>query len=124
VEPRIIDLSHAAAREIEMIGPGTARVRLTIIAPPAQLPSEDLFSVQVGAFRELRRAELLREDMHARFGTARIVERAGNPTLWRVLVGEEPDAAAAATLAARIEAAGVNAFVVRLDPPAAGRAAR
>ncbi len=30
---RIIDLSHAAAREIEMLGPGTVKVRLTIIAP-------------------------------------------------------------------------------------------
>jgi rare lipoprotein A len=30
---RIIDLSRAAAREIEMIGPGTTKVRLTVIAP-------------------------------------------------------------------------------------------
>jgi rare lipoprotein A len=36
---RIIDLSHAAAREIELIGPGTARVRLTIItASSARIP--------------------------------------------------------------------------------------
>src|SRR5258708_35293001 len=33
---RILDLSHAAARAIEMLGPGTARVRLKVIkAPPA-----------------------------------------------------------------------------------------
>lgn len=32
---RIIDLSHAAAREVGMLGPGTARVRLKVIqAPP------------------------------------------------------------------------------------------
>jgi rare lipoprotein A len=31
---RIIDLSQAAARDIEMLGPGTARVRLRVIAPP------------------------------------------------------------------------------------------
>ena len=33
---RILDLSHAAARAIEMLGPGTARVRLRVIkTPPA-----------------------------------------------------------------------------------------
>src|ERR1035441_9045865 len=31
---RIIDLSHAAARELEMIGPGVARVRIEVIRPP------------------------------------------------------------------------------------------
>jgi peptidoglycan lytic transglycosylase len=31
---RIIDLSLAAAREIEMVGPGTARVKLKVIEPP------------------------------------------------------------------------------------------
>jgi rare lipoprotein A len=31
---RIVDLSRAAARKIDMIGPGTAKVRLTVIAPP------------------------------------------------------------------------------------------
>jgi rare lipoprotein A len=30
---RIVDLSRHAARELDMIGPGTARVRLTIVAP-------------------------------------------------------------------------------------------
>src|SRR5437016_8973146 len=36
IDGRIIDLSHAAARAIDLIGPGTARVRVEIIsAPPA-----------------------------------------------------------------------------------------
>ena len=34
VDGRIIDLSLAAARTIDMVGPGTARVRLKVIAPP------------------------------------------------------------------------------------------
>jgi rare lipoprotein A len=32
VKSRVIDLSRAAAREVELLGPGTAKVRLTIIA--------------------------------------------------------------------------------------------
>ena len=39
VDGRIIDLSHAAAREIEMIGPGVAQVRIEVIrAPPNVTP--------------------------------------------------------------------------------------
>ena len=33
---RIIDLSHAAAREIDMLGAGTAHVRLRVIVPPRE----------------------------------------------------------------------------------------
>jgi rare lipoprotein A len=38
VDHRIIDLSRAAAREIAMLGPGTAKVRLTVIKPPKHEP--------------------------------------------------------------------------------------
>jgi rare lipoprotein A len=34
VKGRIIDLSHAAAKQIDLLGPGTARVRLKVIQPP------------------------------------------------------------------------------------------
>jgi rare lipoprotein A len=34
IDGRIIDLSLAAARAIDMVGPGVARVRLRVIAPP------------------------------------------------------------------------------------------
>ena len=39
VDGRIIDLSHAAARDLEMIGPGVARVRIEVIrTPPSRHP--------------------------------------------------------------------------------------
>ena len=34
VDGRIIDLSHAAARDIDMIGPGTAKVRVEVTSMP------------------------------------------------------------------------------------------
>lgn len=37
VKGRIIDLSRAAAREIDLIGPGVARVRIKVIAAPAHV---------------------------------------------------------------------------------------
>jgi rare lipoprotein A len=121
IDGRIIDLSHAAARAIDLIGPGTARVRLTIINAPRDLPIVALFAVQTGAFRDRTRAEAVRSDMEARFGRARIVERPASPTLWRVLVGEEASLEGATALAQRIEESGTSAFVVRLDSPALAR---
>src|SRR5581483_1349524 len=58
VDGRVIDLSHAAARVIEMIGPGTARVRLEILSLPAAL-TPGRFAVQVGSFRVHDNAERL-----------------------------------------------------------------
>jgi peptidoglycan lytic transglycosylase len=115
-EVRVIDLSHAAARAIELIGPGTARVRLEIIRGPAvTMPS--LFAVQVGAYRERSNAERARERMASRYGAARLVLRPGNPNMWRLLVGSENTEEAALALAERIrqEIGERNAFVVRLD---------
>ena len=114
---RIIDLSHAAARELEMIGPGVARVRIEVIAtPPNAAPG--LFAVQVGAFRDRANAERLRSQMEARYGSARLLQRAENPAVWRVLVGAETSEDGANRLAERIRQDSVektSAFVVRID---------
>lgn len=117
VDGRIIDLSRAAARSIDMLGPGTAHVEVTIISPPKDLPPQELFAVQVGAFRDRERAERVRSDMESRYGKARVVERFGSSPIWRVLVGEEESAEGAAGLAERISAEGTPAFVVRIDLP-------
>jgi rare lipoprotein A len=123
VNGRIIDLSRAAARQIEMIGPGIVKVKLTVIQPPknARLPRKDaslqpeLFAVQVGAYRDPQRARAIQSQMNERFGSSRIVHREGSPPVWRVLVGEEETVYLAEELAEQIRAAGGTAFVVRLD---------
>ncbi len=114
VDGRVIDLSHAAARAIDMIGPGTAMVRLEILRMP-EVPSQ--FAVQVGAFRDKTNAERERTRMAALYGSARLVRRDGAPVLWRVLVGSEKseDGAGALKLRIRQESGERNAFVVRLD---------
>src|SRR5258706_5201972 len=53
IEGRVIDLSYAAAKEIGLIGPGVALVRLT----PFEETIARLFGVQVGAFRDRDNAE-------------------------------------------------------------------
>jgi rare lipoprotein A len=115
IDGRIIDLSHAAAQAIELIGPGIAQVRLDILSAPQIASADNSYAVQAGAFRDKDRAERLRVTMEREYGSARLVIRAGSPALWRVLVGRESTEEAAQVLAQRLRGAVGPAFVVRLD---------
>lgn len=120
VRGRVIDLSKAAARSIDMLGPGTAKVKLTVIAPPKNVERQaELFAVQAGAYRDKDRAESVAKELR-RFGPTRLVERGADPPVWRVLVGEEELEAGAQAIAEKIRSAGHSAFVVRLDTKANG----
>jgi peptidoglycan lytic transglycosylase len=63
---RIIDLSRAAAREIGLIAPGTARVSLESIDDEGP-PGVVAFAVQAGAFQDGDKATALRADLAHRF---------------------------------------------------------
>jgi rare lipoprotein A len=117
VDGRIIDLSHAAARAMEMIGPGIANVRLEILSQPAAV-APAIFGVQVGSFRNRDNAEHLREIMRVKYGSARLVQRADTPGFWHVVVGRERTQDGAVALSARIcnENSSIStALVVRID---------
>jgi rare lipoprotein A len=116
VDGRIIDLSHAAAVAIGMVGPGTANVRVEILQAPQPLAS-GLFAVQVGAFRDRANAERTQREMQM-YGETRVVLEKG---FWRVLVGRETTEDGAKALAARIRKNSPEkntAFVVRIDSEA------
>jgi rare lipoprotein A len=125
VDNRIIDLSHAAAVAIALIGPGVAPVRLDILSVPPIPAGGNWYAVQAGAFLDPDRAERLRASLERDFGPAHLVQRPGTPSLWRVLVGHVPSVDAAGALAQRIRGETGTAFVVHLDssvqtPGAAG----
>jgi rare lipoprotein A len=117
VDGRIIDLSRAAANAIDMIGPGTANVRMEVIAVPAGVAAA-IYVVQVGAFQSRATAERVQAEMAERYGQTRVMERRENPGIWRVLVGNEASLDAANALRERIEreTGEKKAFAVRLDP--------
>ncbi len=117
VDNRVIDLSHAAAQAIGMIGPGTAHVRLTIVGRPAA-PEPAIFAIQVAAFSNRDNADRMQERMQERYGSATLRRRSGLTPLWRVLVGQAPNPESAEDLARRIreDQKVPEAFVVRLDP--------
>jgi rare lipoprotein A len=117
VDGRIIDLSHAAAKAIGLIGPGTARVRLEMISAPAVL-TPGYYAVQVGTFRVHDNAERLRIQMEARHGACKVITRGGDPALWRVLVGRETTIDDANALAQRLRQENAHLgtpFIVRVD---------
>ncbi len=95
---RIIDLSKAAAQQLDVIGPGTARVRIRaagsgapVQAAPAVQPQMATGSiyVQLGAFAERSNAERLSEKIRAQGYTVRMSP--GPRNLLRVLAGPWPN---------------------------------
>ncbi len=112
---RIIDLSLSAARAIEMLGPGTAQVRIEMLSGPS--PAIGAFGVQVGAFLVKENAEALRERLSTQFSPVIVVPYdSPNGAYFRVRVGRVATEAAAGDLANQLRAAGQNyTFVVRLD---------
>ena len=115
IEGRIIDLSKAAARRIDLMGPGIGRVRLEVIAAPRDVPSNDFYAVQIGSFTVLANAEQARARYAARYGTAQLETRTGPVTRWRVLVGKFPTVESARELANVLSAEDPDIFIVRLD---------
>jgi rare lipoprotein A len=115
VKGRIIDLSKAAARQIQMLGPGVARVRLEVISAPVDVPGNDFYAVQIGAFTNRANAERLRNEYASRYGFAEIDIKQGRVPLYRVLVGKMPSSDAAQQLAETLRSEVRQDFVVRLD---------
>ena len=117
IDGRIIDLSHAAAQAIDMVGPGTANVRMVVIGIPA-VTGPAIFVVQVGAYASRAIAEQVQQQMAERYAVpTRVLQRPENPGVWRVLVGNEANLADANELCGRIQrdTGETKAFAVRLD---------
>jgi rare lipoprotein A len=120
VENRIIDLSLAAARELEMVAAGVASVRVEILSGPD--PASGFFSVQVGAFLDRVNAERLRDRLRASYSPI-FIQPFDSPdgTFYRVRVGRIATEDAARQLGDTLRAGeGFTPFVVRLDEPTTG----
>jgi rare lipoprotein A len=115
VANRVIDLSLSAARAIDMVGPGTAQVRLEMISGPN--PSIGSFGVQVGAFLVQENAGNLRDRLAANFSPVNVVPYdSPNGVFYRVRVGHARTEQEADQIAEQLRQTGqMNIFVVRLD---------
>jgi rare lipoprotein A len=115
VANRVIDLSLSAAQAIEMVGTGTANVRLEILSGPN--PNIGFFAVQIGAFKVQENAERLKAQMEQSYSPVSIATYdSPNGTFYRVRIGRLPSEDAAQKLADQLHnAEQLTTFVVRLD---------
>lgn len=133
VKGRIIDLSYSAAQEIDLVGPGVARVRLVALgrqvgtvnsANKATKPIvavEDLaqgeFTIQVGAFRDKANATRLANRLGVIFDYVKVEKYVDgySRTLHRVHVSKSFSLAQAEKIEKQLEEMGfANAFIVRI----------
>jgi peptidoglycan lytic transglycosylase len=113
VDGRVIDLSLRAAREIDMVRTGTARVKLTILkAEQTNLPAGPQYAVQVGAFENPKAAEDLKKQLEKKYSAVSVESSSGEQPLYRVRVGREPDIGAAQKLASELRKQDLQPFVV------------
>lgn len=134
IDGRIVDLSHAAARQIGMIAEGTAMVRLEVMEAPGGLidplsPDGVLiwqgegcgegpyYGVQVGSFADRENAERMAGKMRLSYGTATILAArpAGEQQLYRVVVGSAAAGDDLEAMRRRLAADGIDSFVQRVS---------
>jgi rare lipoprotein A len=101
VHGRIIDLSYSAAKQIALLGPGTAKVRVEALGAPAPDQTTDQspryipidyysgnFTFQVGAFTDRSNAQRLVQKLEQLYKNAHTTTYSdGRQTFYRVRVG-------------------------------------
>jgi rare lipoprotein A len=96
VSGRDIDLSYAAAKEIGLIGPGTAPVRIVSLGRESgyvrevkYVPAGGPYTVQVGAFTEMENAFRLKSGLELKYSDVYIIEATvKDSTFYRVRIGK------------------------------------
>jgi rare lipoprotein A len=115
IEGRMLDLSLAAAQEIDVWRPGVAKVKLEVLESPAPIDKGGRWCVQIGAFSDLDEATRLKDKLARRYHSAKVQQFAGPTGEWiRVRVAED-DKHRAQQLAAETRTPEGAVFVVRLD---------
>jgi rare lipoprotein A len=116
VTGRIVDLSLAAAKALDVYLPGIAKVRLEVLTSPTPLDIGGRWAVQIGAFQNEQTAAKLAEYLQRRYQTAKVVKFKSPVGTWWVKVRVlEDDRQRATTLAHETETVEGAVFLVRLD---------
>jgi rare lipoprotein A len=113
---RIIDLSYAAAQSIDMVGPGTALVRVDVLDSPVALrairPALD-YTLQLGSFARLENAQLFRDRVAKHFDRVAITPlQSKDATYYRVHLGLFSDRVAAEEMAKQVSQAGYSVIIM------------
>lgn len=116
VDGRIVDLSLAAAKAIDVYLPGIAEVKLEVLKAPVALDTGGRWAVQIGGFTHETNADTMQHHLQRRYQTAKVqCFRSPVGSWWvraRVL---DDDRARAEALAHETQTSEGSVFLVRLD---------
>jgi len=121
VDGRVIDLSLAAARKIDMVRAGVVPVKLEVmkiedILPVTTTGNTGNYTVQVAAFSNLESAENLRKRLSGKFQDISVqTYSAPEMTIYRVRVGSQADLQSAKKLVSQLRKHDLTPFVVRVN---------
>ncbi|QOY86099.1 septal ring lytic transglycosylase RlpA family protein [Paludibaculum fermentans] len=112
---RIVDISRAAARNINMIGPGTARVRLELLSYAGTPTTSATYTVQVGRFFSEHEGARLRKNLMKKYQSVDLIERPATPGSYLLRVGRTSTQDEAQVIADEISKDVGIGYVVRLE---------
>jgi rare lipoprotein A len=113
---RVVDLSLAAARKIDVYQPGVAEVKVEVMESPAPLATGGKWAVQIGGFPDKDVAAKLADQLTRRYRTAKVRRFPSPAGDWWVRVRVlDDDRQRAKELASETETAEGAVFLVRLD---------
>jgi len=113
VRSRIIELSYGAAKELEFVRQGTARVRIETLEP---VRGDAVYTVQAAAFVEEENAKLLKERLQRKYEKVYITSFESNVgNFYRVRVGAYFSEEKAERVAGKLTLDGLEPVVVRKD---------
>lgn len=113
---RILDLSLAAAKKVDVWQPGTAEVKVELMETPAPINSGGKWAVQIGGFADEHSALKLADHLTRRYRTANVLHFKSPAGDWWIRVRVLDDDRSRAYQLAEETTTGEGAvFVVRLD---------
>jgi len=113
VRSRILELSYGAAKELEFVRQGTARVRIETLEP---VRGNAIYTVQAAAFVEEENAKLLKERLQRKYETVYITSFESNVgKFYRVRVGAYLSEEKAERVAGKLTLDGLEPVVIRKD---------
>jgi rare lipoprotein A len=113
---RIIDLSYTAAQAINMIGPGTALVRVDVLDSPVKLQTIRAaldYTLQLGSFTQLENAQQLRDRLAQAFPEVTVAPLVSkDATYYRVHLGTFSTRSDAEEKARQVSQAGYPVMII------------
>ena len=116
VEGRILDLSLAAAKKIDVWRAGVAQVKVEVLKTPSPLDTGGRWCVQIGSLEEEDAAAKLQDHLQRRYHTAQVTKFLSPVGVWwvRIRVAKD-DRERAQELARETQTEEGSVFLVRLD---------